>query len=105
MDFSPKVYAGRAEIVPPSNGRVVKYPITVDIYEDDRPLAAADLATMLELDADAADIGNGRVVDTAARQEKQSQADRDAPDGAAPARVRHAPLNAPSATIAWKARS
>jgi len=51
----------------------------------------------------AADVGHGRVVDAAPREEERHQADREAPDGAAGSQS--CALKAPSATIARKAFS
>src|SRR6266852_290195 len=76
-----------------------------DVHEEERAVAVAHHATALGQEADAPDVRHGRIVDAAAQEQAQREADRPPPEGAASAAGRHAPLNAPSATIARKARS
>src|SRR2546427_1041759 len=76
-----------------------------DVHEEERAVAVAHHAAALGQETDAADVRHGRIVDATAQEQAQREADRAPPEGAASAAGRHAPLNAPSATIARKARS
>src|SRR5438132_108690 len=90
--------------------RVLEHPRAVDVHEEQRAGAVSHDAPVLGQEAHAADVLDGWVVNTAAREQTTDEQEekprsRRPSAGAASASWRHAPLNAPSATIAPKARS
>src|SRR5207302_5916068 len=89
---------------------VLEHPRAVDVHEEQRAVAVSHDAPVLGQEAHAADVLDGWVVNTAAREQTTDEQEekprsRRPSAGAASASWRHAPLNAPSATIAPKARS
>src|SRR5438309_7986717 len=85
--------------------RVLEHPRAVDVHEEERALTLAYDPSVLGQEAHSADVFDRRVIDAAAREQTTDEQEEKPSARAPSASWRHAPLNAPSATIAARARS